>query len=278
MRLIRLLFLAVATLVSFGCAQNYYNIPRESFEKKVKVLGVAPIFVDTESDIRHPEKDALLALIKESNGKYEKELIKMLRETGSFFSVRPLDGEADKLFASLFFRRERRDVGVIYNKYFFKNEEIKNLLAQNGYDALLLLVVSGLTRQDRVYSGNLLSYLETDYNRLVMTAQIEDAEGTLLWEYPNFRQNKPALPDFIQLQYPDFDEANANLSDKVEVKFKTIPGLTRALNKKEKNLMGEESKLAKSYYAIFDDMISMLKPVPKWFPGEDKKPAPAEGK
>ena len=62
-------------LVTVGCAQNYYNVPRESYEKKVRVLGVAPIFTDSDSDIRIPERDALLALIKDANRKNEAELV-----------------------------------------------------------------------------------------------------------------------------------------------------------------------------------------------------------
>ena len=44
---------------------GYYNIPREAYEKKVRILGVAPIMVDADSDIRHPEKEKLVALLKE---------------------------------------------------------------------------------------------------------------------------------------------------------------------------------------------------------------------
>ena len=91
-------FLFMIVYLSFGCSNNYYNVPRETFEKKVKILGVAPIFVDSESDIRHPEKEALVNLIKEQNRKNEKELVARLKKTGTFFSVRLLDDDADKLY------------------------------------------------------------------------------------------------------------------------------------------------------------------------------------
>jgi hypothetical protein len=261
--------------LGFGCSNNYYNIPRESFEKKVKILGVAPIFIDSESDIRHPEKEALVNLIKEYNRKNEKELIARLKETGTFFSVRLLDDDADKLYYNIMFRRERRDdASVVYNKYFFKLPELKELVTRNGLDAVMITVVSGLTRLDTVRSSNLMSYLECDYNFLVMTSQIFDADGNTLWEFPNFRENSPSMPAFFELQYPDFDEAKGNATEKVDVKFKTIPGITRALNKAEDSSLQGTAKVSSAYVSIFNDMTAMLEPEKKflwWKKKENKK-------
>ncbi|HEX2769979.1 MAG TPA: hypothetical protein VHN12_11930 [Geobacteraceae bacterium] len=271
---LQFILLSVVVFLSFGCASHYYNVPRETFEKKVKILGVAPIFVDSESDIRHPEKDALVALIKECNRKNEKELVARLKDTGTFFSVRLLDDDADKLFYNILFRRERRDdASVIYNKHFYKLPELKELVTRNGVDAVMFLVVSGLTRQNTVRSSNLVSYLESNYNSLVMTSQIFDAEGNILWEFPNFRENRPSLPVFFELQYPDFDEAKANETDKVDVKFKTIPGITRALNKAEGSSLQGNAKVSSAYASIFSDMASLLKPEKKflWWKKKDEK-------
>jgi hypothetical protein len=266
-----LLFMIV--YLSFGCSNNYYNIPRETFEKKVKILGVAPIFVDSDSDIRHPEKEALVNLIKEQNRKNEKELLALLKKTGTFFSVRLLDDDADKLYYNTMFRRERRDdASVVYNKYFFKLPELKELVTKNGLDAVMFTVVSGLTRQDTVRSSNLVSYLECDYNFLVMTSQILDADGNILWEFPNFRENSPSLPAFFPLQYPDFDEAKANETEKVDVKFKTIPGITRALNKSEDSILPGKAQVSSAYASIFGDMAALLKPE-KRFPWSKKREA-----
>lgn len=264
-------YLFMIVYLSFGCSNNYYNVPRETFEKKVKILGVAPIFVDSESDIRHPEKEALVNLIKEQNRKNEKELVALLKKTGTFFSVRLLDEDADKLYYNTMFRRERRDdASVVYNKYFFKLPELKELVTRNGLDAVMLTVVSGLTRQDTVRSSNLVSYLECDYNFLVMTSQILDADGDILWEFPNFREKRPSLPAFFPLQYPDFDEAKANETEKVDVKFKTIPGITRALNKSEDSTLPGKAQVSSAYASIFGDMAALLKPEKK-FPWSKKK-------
>ncbi len=276
--LLRITLLSVM-LFCLGCATNYYNIPRETFEKKVKILGVAPIFVDAESDIRHPEKEALVKLVKDYNRRNEKELVARLKETGTFFSVRLLDDDSDKLFYTLLFRRERRDdASVIYNKYFYKLPELKELITKNGLDAVMLTVVSGLTRPDKVHSSTLISYLESDYNFLVMSSQIFDANGNILWEFPNFRENSPSLPALLELQYPDFDEATANSTDKVDVKFKTIPGIVRGLDKSQDSSIQGGGKVSSSYVSIFNDMASLLKPETNflwWKKKEEKRGEPA---
>jgi len=238
---------------------------------------VAPIFVDSDSDIKHPEKDALLALVREFNSKNEKELVAKIKDTGAYFSVRYLEAAApDDLYRTLLSRSERRDdAGVVYTKQFFKPEEIKSLVTQNSVDAVLLVVVSGLTRHDRKYASNLLTYLDADYNLLVMTAQVVDANGTTLWEYPNFRVGGPSTPVFVDLQYADFDQAAANLDDKVEVKFKTIPGISRYLGEKASDLLFREKKVSKAYNDHFDKMVDILKPPTKFFATEDKKQSKA---
>jgi hypothetical protein len=262
--------LAVLTLFTFGCAQNYYNIPREKYEQQVKVLGVAPLFVDSDSDIRHPEKEALIALVKDYNRVNEQKLVSMIKETGSHFDVRFLNGDADPLFASLFSRRERRDdAGVVYNKYFFKGEALRDYIKANNVDAVLLVTVSGVARPDTVHSANLIKYLKTDYNFLIMTAMILDKDGTILWEYPNFRQSGISFPPFVELQYPDFSEAEANRTDAVSVKFKTIAGVRKTLDRKKKDLLQRQQQISAAYYEQFDEMVSKLGPATKK-PGNDK--------
>lgn len=275
-RIVKFVSMSIVAIFTFGCAQNYYNIPRETYEKKVRALGVAPIFVDPESDIRLPEKDALVTLVKDSNRKNEKELVALLRRTGVYFSVALLPDDADQIFSTTFFRRERReDAGVIYNKYFFKGPELKDLITRNNLDALMVVVVSGLTTKDKVYSSNLFSYLESDYNYLTMTAQILDADGNVLWEYPNFRQRSLSFPHFFSLQYPDFDEATANENERVDVKFKTIAGIGRALGKMDKSSVQNNVRVSTVYSSAFDDMVSLLKPEFDWFGlKKEERPAP----
>jgi hypothetical protein len=267
---LKIIFLAVISCTTFGCAHNYYNIPQETYEKKIRILGVAPILVDSDSDIRHPDKEPLLALVRNQNRKNEQELVSILKDTGVYLSVRMPEAQADDLFSSLLFRRERRtDAGVIYNKYFFKQQELKDLIQKSHLDALMVVVVSGLTSPEKIYSSNLLSFLESDYNYLVMTAQILDADGAILWEYPNFQKRLLSYNPLINLQYPDFDEAAGNTTDKVDVKFKTIPGIARAFDKSTSSSV-KDVKVSRLYIDVFDDMASLLKRKFRWFWEKDE--------
>lgn len=276
-RIIHFVLLATALFVMSGCAGNLYNVPKETFEKKVRVLGVAPVMLDADSDIRHPEKDALVGILGEFNRSNTRELVGQLKKSGTFFVVQTLPDDPDQLFSTLFFRRERRDdAGVIYNKHFLKGPELKDIIEKNKVDALFVVVMSGLTKHGRRYSSNLINYVESDYNNLVMTAQILDAEGTVLWEYPNFRKRSPSFPTFLALQYPDFDEAEANADDKVLVHFKTIDGIKRALAKKTRSAALSNAEVSALYAKAFEEMVSLLKPETdlfEFFKGKKKDPA-----
>lgn len=264
-------------LVAGGCATNYYNIPRETYEQKVRVLGVAPIMVDADSDIRHPDKDVLVGLLKEASRGNEQELVALLKDSDAYFSVRLLPENPDQLLAAVLSRRERRDDGgTIYNKYFYKPEEIKQLAERQNVDAVMLVTISGLTRSDKIYSSNYMSFLEGEYNYLVMTAQILDKDGTVLWEYPNFRARMVNFPTFLALQYPDFDEAKANATDVVQVKFKTVDGIGRALHKTESSSLQKERTVSSLYETQFEAMTALLQPSRSVLGGtkdDEKKPA-----
>ena len=175
-----LLFVAGTML---GCAQNHFNIPAENFAEKVKVLGVAPLLIDTDSDINYPQKDLLLALISDLNRKYEPLLIRKLQSTGNFYAVTLQADEPRQLFTSLVARHEKRDdANTQYNKYFFKNDGIGAYIKNNRLDAVMVVIVNGLTKASKIYSSNLLTSLESDFNFLTVSAQILGPDGTVLWE------------------------------------------------------------------------------------------------
>jgi hypothetical protein len=266
------LFVVLALFVS-GCAQNYYNVPRETYEKKVRVLGVAPIMLDADSDIRHPDKGAVLTVIHEANRKNEKELVEILKNNGEYFAVRFIDDEAGQIFTRIVSRRERRDdAGVVYNKYFYKPEEIRKYIQQNNVDAVMLVTVSGISMLEKIYSNTKLAFLEENYNNMIMTAQILDADGTVLWEYPNFRQRFLTYSTLFALQYPDFEEARANLTDQVKVKYKSVPGISRAFAKNEGSSVNSAKQVSTLYNKQFADMNSFLHYYHN--PFADKKTAP----
>lgn len=266
------LLLLILSVQLFGCAANYYNVPRETYEKKVRVLGVAPIMLDADSDIRHLEKGEILKIVREANRKNEKELVDILKSNGEYFSVRFLDDEAEQLFATLVSRRERRnDAGVTYNKYFYKPEEIKKYIERHNVDAVMLVTVSGISMTEKIFSNNFMAYLEENYNNMIMTSQIVDSEGSVLWEYPNFRQRFITFSPLFALQYPDFEEARANLTDQVMIKYKSIPGIGRAFSRSESSTVKGSKQVSVLYNKQFADMTAFL----QYFrnPFEDKKPA-----
>jgi hypothetical protein len=265
-----LLVLTLLTTFISGCAQNYYNISTENFAEKVRVLGIAPIIIDADSDIKHPQKDQLIQLVAELNRKYEQQFIRKLKATGNFYTVAMLDGDPQNIFTKLYSRREKRDdATILYNKYFWKNDELRDYLKKNNLDAVMLLVVSGLTKNEKVTSVGQLKSLTSDYNFLIMTSQILDANGAILWEYPNFRQRIPGLDPLIILEYPNFNEAEANLTTSTTVNFKTIEGIRRTLDQKRKDLLLRETQESEAYSHQFDEMISFL----KYDPDKEKKPA-----
>lgn len=266
--------LLISGMVS-GCAQNSFNIPIDHFAEKVRVLGVIPIIVDADSDIRHPQKDQLLQIVTDMNRKYEQQFVRKLKGTGNFYTVALMDVEPQKFFGNLLSRREKRDDATVqYNKYFLKHEELRDYIKKNNLDAVMLIVVSGLTRTEKIYSSTLMSSLTSDYNFLTMTAQILDSNAAVLWEYPNFRRRLLTYYPMINLQYPDFSEADANLSGKAQVKFKTLDGIQRSLDQKRKDLLLRETQETEVYGKQFDEMLGLL----KYDSDADKKAAaPAAG-
>jgi hypothetical protein len=257
-RLVISLLMLAGTLL--GCAQNHFNIPAENFAEKVQVLGIAPIFFDADSDIIHPQKELLVPLIADMNRKYESLLLRKLQNTGNYFAVTQMTDEPRQLFSSLMARRERRDdAGTQYNKYFWKNEDISAYIKAHRLDAVMVIVVSGLTKTSKIYSSNLLTSLETNFNFLTMTAQILDASGTILWEYPNFRGRLLPYYPLVNLQYPDFSESEANISRKTEVRFKSIDGIRRTLEQKKSDLLFRETQEPEVYGKLFDEMTALVK-------------------
>lgn len=257
------LFVATLILVAgtmLGCAQNHFNIPAEDFAEKVKVLGVAPIFIDTDSDILYPQKELLISLITDFNRKYESLLIRKLQGTGNFYAVTPLADEPKQLFSSLIARREKRDdANIQYNKYFWKNAETGAYIKKNRLDAVMVVVVSGLTKTSKLYSSNLLTSLETSYNYLTLTAQIIGPDGTVLWEYPNFRGQLLSYYPLVNLQYPDFSESEANLSHETLVRFKSLVGIRRILEQKKSDWLLRETEEPEVYGKLFDEMTSLIR-------------------
>jgi hypothetical protein len=122
-----------------------------------------------------------------------------------------------------------------------------------------------------------MAVLEDNYNNLIMTAQIFDAEGTLLWEYPNFRQRFSNYTPMFALQYPDFEEARANLTDAVRIKNKSVAGIGRAFAMTESSSVKWSKQVSSLYNKQFADMTAFLQYFRNPFVDrDDKKPAAKE--
>ena len=272
------LLLVASTML--GCAQNHFNIPAENYAEKVKVLGIAPIFIDADSDIIHPQKELLVQIVADLNRKYEPLLVRKLQGTNNYYAVTLLADEPRQLFSSLMARREKReDASTNYNKYFWKNDEVGAYIKKNRLDAVMVIVVSGLTQTSKIYSSNLLTSLETNFNFLTLTAQILGPDGTVLWEYPNFRGRLLPYYPLVNLQYPDFSESDANVSRKTEVRFKSPDGIRRTLEQKKNDLFLRETQEPDVYGRIFDEITSLVKhSVDRQVKGskDGKSPLPAE--
>jgi hypothetical protein len=242
-----------------GCAHNYYNMPQDVVARQVRVLGVLPIMVDNGSDIRHPQKDELSLMLANTNRSFERDLVRLIKNNNSFYAVTMLDEDPRPAFSNLVARREQRDDAAIqYNKYFWKGSELQQLTRKHSVDAVMLVVISGVTRTDKISACYGTDTLEADYNYLIMTAQLVDPTGSVLWEYPNFRKPSLYYNPLVNLQYPDFDEAKANMETTVQIKFKSLDGLRRALEKRRLDLFRRETAELELYMPHFEEIAAML--------------------
>lgn len=261
MNIPRLLIITAFLLLPLlgGCAHNYYNMPQDVVARQVRVLGVLPIMVDASSDIRHPQKEELALLLANINRSFERDLVRLIKNNNSFYAVTMLDEDPKPAFNNMVARREQRDDAAIqYNKYFWKESELQKITRKHSVDAVMLVVISGITRTDKLSACYGTDSLETDYNYLIMTAQLVDPTGSVLWEYPNFRQRSIDYKPLLNLQYPDFDEAKANMEPTVQIKFKSLDGLRRALEKRRLDLLRRETAELELYMTHFEEIATML--------------------
>jgi len=173
----------------------------------------------------------------------------------------------------------REDATIQYNKYFWKADALGDYLKKNNLDALLLVVISGITRPEKIYGSAMLDSFETDYNYLIMTAQMLDSRGVVIWEYPNFRQRSLSYEHMLNLQYPDFEYAKANMSSTPPVRFKTMEGIKRALDRRRLDFLRRETGDVDIYLTQFEEIASLIelerpgKPLP---PAAPVQQAPAK--
>jgi len=255
-----------------GCSSSLFKVPKDEYRQTVRTLGVLPLLVDGGSTITHPEREAVLALLRRSSAGREVRLLEMVRDSKNYFDVRPVAGDPQQLFADLV-----KTAGVcgsgesLARCYEFAPSGVAALAQRNVVDALLIVVLHGVERPEKRWDRRHLNYLEASYNDIEATAAVVLPSGAVAWEYPGVGGD-----GFLPLQYPDFDEAYYNLTDAVRVKYITLGGLERALAEQGQGLFGK-SVFPRRYEDLLAAIAAALQPGLE-IPFKNKEPdAPAKG-
>jgi len=251
----RMLILLLAGVLLAGCGGGFFKVPKDDYRQTVRALGVLPLLVDGGSTVTHPEREAVLDLLRRSSAGREGRLIEMVRDGKSYFDVRPVAGDPERLFADLV-----RGGGVcgsgerLARCYEFAPAGVAALAQRNVVDALLIVVLHGVERPEKRWDRLHLNYLEASYNDIEATAAVVLPSGEIVWEYAGAGGD-----GFLPLQYPDFDEAYYNLTDAVRVKYISLGGLERALAEQGQGLFGK-SAFPQRYEKLLAAIAAALQP------------------
>jgi hypothetical protein len=247
-------FLLSSILLLAGCG-GFFKVPQAEYRQKVQTLGVVPLLVDGDSVVTHPEREAVVELLRRHSLDRHLRLIDLLKEQKGYFDVRPVEGNPRELFRSLVESDELRGAGKDVNRHYdFNSRAAFDLAQQNVVDALLVIILHGEERHARRWDRRHLAYLEAPYNEILATAAVVIPSGEVVWEYPGAADGA-----FLFLQYPDFDEAFYNRSDEVKIKYISLAGLDRTLGESDRSLFGRTTFPAR-YRELFESVAAALKP------------------
>jgi len=247
--------LLLFVLLLAGCSSGFFKIPKEEYRQTVRTLGVLPVLVDPGSTITHPEREAVVSILRRSSTGRESRLVELLREKKSYFDVRPVAGDPRQLYADVVKGSSLRGAGEkLFRHYDFAGPSVAALAQRNVVDALLIVVLNGVEHSDKRWDRRHLSYLQADFNDIVATAAVVLPSGEVIWEYPGAGEEA-----FLPLQYPDFDEAYYNGTEQVRIKFITAAGLERSLEEKERGVFGKDS-FPHRYQRLFSAIAEALQP------------------
>jgi hypothetical protein len=247
-------FLLFSILLLAGCG-GFFKVPQAEYRQKVQTLGVLPLLVDGDSVFTHPEREAVVELLRRHSSDRHRRLIDLLKEQKGYFDVRPVEGNPRELFRSLVKSDELRGTGAdVYRHYDFNSRGASDLAQQNVVDALLVIILHGEVHSAKRWDRRHLAYLEAPYNEIMTTAAVVMPSGEVVWEYPDAVDGV-----FLFLQYPDFDEAYYNRSDEVRIKNISLAGLDRTLGESERSLFGRSTFPAR-YRELFESVAAALKP------------------
>jgi len=252
----RYLALGLTVLMLAACSGGTYHLPKKEYQQQVKTLGVLPLLIDTSSSVRHPQRDAVLQLLEKHAAGKEQKLVEMLRASKAYFDIRPVTGHSGQLYRQLITGSALTgDGGALYRSYQFNAGGAASLTRDAVVDALLVIVVNGLDKVEKRWDRTSVDYLEASYNSIQVAAFVVMPDGRVVWEYPGSGSEK-----FLDLQYPDFDEAFYNKTDEVRIRFISVAGLDRTLGEQEGGGVFSREVFPKPYHDLFKSLTSALKP------------------
>jgi len=251
--MIRAILLTVLAISLTACSAASFKVEKEEYRQRVRTLGVVPLFVDGNSRLDHPQSQEVVGLLRRTSAGQHRLLVEMLKAQKGYFDVRPVVGDAVPLFGRLVQGRvwQEGERGP-YHHYSFNAPTVAELTRQSSTDALLVIVVNGAVRNAKRWDRTRLSYLEAPFNSVLVTAVVVLPSGEILWEY---QADKP----FLDLQYPDFDEAYYNRSDEIATHFITLAGLERCFQEPGRKWL-QDTVLPRPYQELFDRLVVELKP------------------
>ncbi len=251
----RWFLVTVLMLLTAGCGGGSFTVPKEQYREQVQTLGVLPLMLDDASEITHPERDAVVEMLRRYNNSTNGLLIDTLKGSKNYFDVRPIPGDARDVFSRLVTGRNLKGTGdELHRGYVINGAEIASLAEKNVVDALLVVIFNGIERQEKRWDRTKLTYLKARYNVIMVGAMVITPDGRVLWEY----HGEPG-EGFLPLQYPDFDEAHYNKTEEVKIRFISIPGLERTLAERETSLFGKAS-WPRLHKKLFEGLVSELSP------------------
>ncbi len=248
------MFIAVVCgLLLSACSSGTFHIPKQEYQSRVQVLGVLPLIVDRNSTMNYPDKDLLFDVLSRSASGKQSNLVEELRKKKGYFDVRALDVDVQLTTLSLLGAGSSHDANGYPTGYAFDTATVTELARRNVVDALLIVVFSGEQVKETRRSRTKLETLTTTYSDLRATAAVIDRNGQVLWQLAGEDSFQALI-----LQYPDFDEAYYNRTDRVRVKNVTMAGIERALDE-DPDRNGVRT-LPEMYDELFEKIASGISP------------------
>jgi hypothetical protein len=249
----RWLFYGLLLVLLNGCGWGSFQIPKQEFQAKVQVLGVLPLLLDRSAPLDYPQREPLFDLIGRTSRDRHQVLVESLKKKKGYFDVRPLNGDPDLFALSLLAERIPADENGRPQGYRYNAADVAELCRRNVVDALLVVVITGAQVEENRRSRSMLESLDTTYNDVLATAAVIGRDNQVLWELHGADSYQ-----LLQLQYPDFDEAYYNKTDRVQVKNITLAGVERTLD--ESSEADAERPLPTIYRRLFDRIASSISP------------------